>query len=299
MPNRSRRPRRRAWPPCRPAALADRRPRRSAGTRCGRAAGGRRRAPHRGAAADGTVRGRRRAPRATRSAPTGARRRRAAGRRRRAAAWCGRAGRAAPPGSPSPRCVPCSAVCTWMTLSSTSPNTSGLASSHECPPRTTWPSVPNVEQNVSNAASGISRSSSLHSTSTGSSRLDSTAISAVRSAESGEERRLEHRERVARHVLHHGALHEHGGRQIVGRRAQGLEAVAQQVHRPHGERRHRAARTEDGRIADGVDHHEVAHAVGVLVGELGGDPAAEAVAEHEHRLVGADGVEERGRPTPA
>ena len=177
-------------------------------------------------ARDGTGRGRRPAPRAPRSAPTTATRRRAARTRRRRRqrrrrqqvdARCRR--------SPSPHGRRARRPSTWMTLSSTSPNTSGLASSHECPPRTTWPSVPNVEQNVSNAVSGISRSSSLHSTSTGSSA--SGEHGHLRTQVGGERglRGLQHRERVAPQVGQQRALHQPDRGQVV-RRAQRVE------HRP-------------------------------------------------------------------
>ena len=54
---------------------------------------------------------------------------------------------------------------------------------------------------------------------------------------------------------------------------------------------------DDGaRIADRVEHDEIAGQLAVIVGELRRHPAPEAVAEHDHRVGDADRRDELGDP---
>ena len=136
----------------------------------------------------------------------------------------------------------------------------------------------------------MTRSSSLHSTRTGSSRALSAAISVRRSAVSaacaacmtlnGWRWRLPSNVRWIRPFVATSSGRRSQSRADRRPTARGAAAGAEAVRRV------------GARVADGVQQHEVADAVGVIVGEAGGDPATEAVPEHEHGLVGVDGVEE-------
>ena len=258
---------------------------------------GPRRAPRRRPAAGGTARGRRRAPTAARSSSTAATPAVSSRVTTRRGIFVRPSSRAAPPSSPAGPSVSWSAACTRTTFSSTALRARGLASSHECPPRSTVPSVPIAAHSASKQASGQHVVAVAPQHQHGDLAAAQLGQLGRQIGPPGQRGDLDEGHRVGDHVPQQVLAHGPHGPVALER-----EELPGDTVRPesHGGRsatgRTSAGPFDAGRVADRVDQHEVADAARGVVGRGGWPPPRRTSGRR--RAPAGRGRRPRGSPSP-